>query len=190
MQVTRNSVFDDPKSHVKASLRSALMLPSLAIIDPLLTLSVPRAVTCMTGLDALTQNIEPYVSNSSNPITDAITVEGIRRAARSLPVLVCGTGSGNAIPIPLGGDKEQLQMGCAESIIHAREDMCIASVFGGIALANAKLGAVHGFAGPLGGMLQAPHGGMLCPKKAPVNKYDDGWCSSRHGIKIVVIAWT
>lgn len=110
-EATKNSVFDDPTMNVKASLRDNSMLPTLAIIDPLLTVSVPKSVTAATGLDALTQNIEPFVSNTTTPITDAITLEAIQRCARSL--LRC---------YETGND------------VDAREDMCVASLFGGIAV--------------------------------------------------------
>lgn len=142
-EVTKNSVFDDPEANVKASVRSNLMLPSLAVVDPELTVGVPKDVTAATGLDALTQCLEPYVCNQANPMTDAIALEGLTRAARSLRKVYHD-----------GSD------------IDAREDMCVASLFGGLSLANAKLGAVHGFAGPLGGMLHGPHG-ALCAAMLP-----------------------
>jgi alcohol dehydrogenase class IV len=122
---------------VKVSLRSAYLLPRLALVDPELTHSLPPAITATTGLDALTQLIEPYVSSRANPLTDALCVEGIRRAARSLQRAV-----------EAGHDAA------------AREDMALASLYGGLALANAGLGAVHGFAGPIGGMFPAPHGAV------------------------------
>lgn len=127
-EVTRNAVIASPEHRVKVSLRSPLMLPRLAVIDPELTYSMPPAVTASTGLDALTQVLEPYVCNAPNPITDALCREGIQRAARSL--------------------RRAYDNGQDAA---AREDMAVVSLFGGLALANAKLGAVHGFAGPLGG---------------------------------------
>jgi alcohol dehydrogenase class IV len=113
------------------------------VIDPLLTVSMPPGTTATSGLDALTQVIEPFISNQANPLTDALCKEGMFRAARSLRAAF-RDGSDTA----------------------AREDMCLTSLFGGLALANAKLGAVHGFAGPVGGMFDAPHGeicGILLP---------------------------
>ncbi len=136
-EVTRNAVLASPEHHVKVSLRSPLMLPKVALVDPELTYDLPSAITASTGLDALTQLIEPFTSCRANPMTDALCVEGIRRAARSLRVAF--TDGRNAA---------------------AREDMAIASLFGGLALANAGLGAVHGFAGPIGGMFPAPHGAV------------------------------
>jgi hypothetical protein len=119
------------------------MLPDVVVIDPELTLSMPKDVTAHTGLDALTQCIEPYVSNAATPIVDALSLEGIRIGARSLK---------NAYE---NGDD-----------IHAREDMCLCSYYGGLSLANAKLGAVHGFSGTLGGLLHAPHG-AICAALLP-----------------------
>ena len=142
-EVTRNAVLASPEHQVKVSLRSPLMLPRLAVIDPELTYSLPPAVTASTGLDALTQVVEPYVSNRANPLTDGLCREGMCRAARSL-LRAYHQGKDAA----------------------AREDMAVASLFGGLALANAKLGAVHGFAGPMGGMFHAPHG-VICGRLLP-----------------------
>lgn len=143
-EVTRNAVLDVPEHGVKVSLRSPMMLPSLAIVDPELTYSLPPEMTAASGLDALTQLIEPFVSVKANPLTDAICREGMAHAAKSLRRAYHN-----------GNDKE------------AREGMALASLFGGLALANAALGAVHGFAGPLGGMLHAPHG-AICAKLLPL----------------------
>jgi alcohol dehydrogenase class IV len=148
-EVTRNAVLDSPSHRVKVSLRSPLMLPRLAIVDPELTYGLPPDLTASTGLDALTQVLEPYVSHLANPLTDAICREGMQRAARSL-----------RRAYENGGDTA------------AREDMALVSLCGGLALANAKLGAVHGFAGPFGGMYPAPHGATcaaLLPHVMAVN---------------------
>ncbi|MBA3533676.1 MAG: iron-containing alcohol dehydrogenase [Ardenticatenales bacterium] len=142
-EVTRNAVLSSPEHQVKVSLRSPSMLPRLALVDPLLTHSLPPALTASTGLDALTQLIEPFVSNAPNPLTDALCREGIPRTARALPRAY------------EQGDNA-----------HARQEMALASLLGGLALANARLGAVHGFAGPLGGMFPAPHG-ALCAALLP-----------------------
>lgn len=142
-EVTRNAVLGVPEQNVKVSMRSAFMLPDAAIVDPQLTHSMPPAVTASTGLDALTQVMEPFVSHLANPLTDGFCREGLRRAARSL--LHAYTHPDDAV---------------------AREDMALASLMGGLALANAKLGAVHGFAGPLGGMYDAPHG-VICARLLP-----------------------
>ena len=136
-EVTRNAVLASPEHKLKVSLRSPLMLARVAIVDPELTYDLPPALTASTGLDALTQLIEPFVSLRANPLTDGWCEEGIRRASRSLRVAFAD-----------GHNKP------------AREDMALASLFGGLALANAGLGAVHGFAGPIGGMFPAPHGAV------------------------------
>ena len=142
-EVTCNSVLISPEHEVKVSMRSHLMLPKIAIIDPELTYSMPPSITANTGMDAITQLIEAFVSRDSNPLTDGICREGLMRTAGSMEKVF------------LDG-----------SNIKAREDMCIASLFGGIALANAKLGAVHGIAGPLGGMYPSSHGGV-CGRLLP-----------------------
>ncbi|HVU14991.1 MAG TPA: iron-containing alcohol dehydrogenase, partial [Phototrophicaceae bacterium] len=140
-EVTRNAVIASPEHKVKVSLRSPLMLPKVALVDPVLTYSMPKDVAAYTGMDALTQVIEPFTSNAANVVTDLIAFEGIKHGM--------------------------------ESIRHVREGgnldryyMALTSLFGGIALANAKLGAVHGFAGVLGGMYDAPHG-ALCAALLP-----------------------
>src|SRR5688572_31469366 len=84
-EVTRNAVLGSAEHKVKASLRSPWMLPRVAVVDPQLTLDLPPALTASTGVDALTQLIEPYVSNRANPMTDLYCAEGIRNAARALP---------------------------------------------------------------------------------------------------------
>jgi alcohol dehydrogenase class IV len=142
-EVTRNAVLMAEAQRVKVSLRSALMLASVALIDPVLTYSLPPAVTASTGLDALTQCIEPFVSPNANPLSDAVAREGIRRAAGAL--------------------RRAFRDGAD---VDARRDMAVASVCGGLALANAKLGAVHGFAAPLGGMFPVPHG-TACARLVP-----------------------
>ncbi len=134
-EVTRNAVLASPEHRFKVSLRSPLMLPRLALVDPELTCDLPPGITASTGLDALTQLIEPYVSCRANPMTDAVCLAGMSHAARSLRRACLD-----------GGDLE------------ARTGMSLASLMGGLALANAGLGVVHGFAAPLGGMFPAPHG--------------------------------
>ena len=137
-EVTRNAVLSSPAHKVKVSLRSPHMLARVALVDPELTYNMPPAITASTGLDALTQLIEPFVSTRANPMTDALSRDGICRAARSVRT-VCADGYNAA----------------------ARADMALASLYSGFALANAGLGAVHGFAGPLGGMFpNAPHGAV------------------------------
>ena len=142
-EVTRNAVLASPEHKVKVSLRSPLLQAKVAVVDPELTYNLPPELTASTGLDALTQLIEPFVCNRANPMTDGLCIEGLRRAARSL-----------RIAFGKGKDKD------------AREDMAVASLFGGLALSNAGLGAVHGFAGPIGGSFPAPHG-AICAALLP-----------------------
>jgi alcohol dehydrogenase class IV len=144
-EVTRNAVLASPEHRLKVSLRSPYMLPAVALIDPELTYDLPPSMTASTGLDALTQLIEPYVCLRANPMTDALCIEGIRRVAQSFRTAVEN-----------GRDAK------------ARADMAVASLFGGMALANAGLGAVHGFAGPIGGMFSAPHGEICAALLADV----------------------
>jgi alcohol dehydrogenase class IV len=144
-EVTRNAVIGSPDHKVKVSLRSMMMYPKLAVIDPELTYSLPPKVTASTGMDALTQVLEPYVSSEANPLTDAICKQGMCYASHSL-----------IRAYQDGQDQE------------AREMMSLVSLFGGLSLANAKLGAVHGFAGPIGGMYDAPHGAICASLLPPV----------------------
>jgi alcohol dehydrogenase class IV len=136
-EVTKNAVLASPEHAVKASLRHPAMLARVAIVDPALTVDLPPDITATTGMDALTQCIEAYVCIKATPLTDGFSAEGIRRAAVSLKTAVA-TGTN----------------------LKARTDISLASLYSGIALANAGLGAVHGFAGPLGGMFPAPHGAV------------------------------
>lgn len=148
-EVTRNAVLASPPHRMKVSLRSPLMLPRIALVDPELTYELPPALTAATGMDALTQLVEAFVSVRANPVTDGFCREGIRRAGRSL--------------------RRAFEQGDCAS---AREDMALASLLSGLALANAGLGAGHGIAAPLGGMFAAPHGAVcaaLLPHVMAVN---------------------
>ncbi len=148
-EATYNAVLSSPEHRVKVSLRSPMMMPRLAIVDPALTLTCSPAVTAASGLDALTQLIEPFTCIRPHALVDGLCREGMRRAAASL---------GRAVED--GKD------------ITARQDMSIAALFSGMALANAKLGAVHGIAAPLGGLTSAPHGAAcarLLPEVMAVN---------------------
>jgi alcohol dehydrogenase class IV len=144
-EVTANAVLGSPEHGRKASLRSAFMLPRIALVDPLLTVACPPAVTASSGLDALTQCLEPYVSVRATPLTDGLAREGLRRAAAGLRRAYAD-----------GSD------------VKARTDMAVCSLLGGMSLANAKLGAVHGFAGPIGGVVNAPHGAVCAALLAAV----------------------
>jgi len=142
-EVTRNAVLASKEHRVKVSLRSREMLPRVALVDPELTFSMSPSITASTGLDALTQVIEPYLSTRRNPLTDGFCREGMGRAAKSLRQAYEN-----------GKDAE------------ARADMSLVSMMGGLSLANAGLGAVHGFAGPFGGMFDAAHG-AICAALLP-----------------------
>ncbi len=144
-EVTANAVLTSPAHRVKASLRSPLMIPRVAIVDPLLTISCPPRVTAASGLDALTQCLEPFVSVRANALTDCLAAAGLRHAAAGLrPAYADGTN------------------------VQARGDMAMCSLLGGMALANAKLGAVHGLASAIGGTTDIPHGAACAALLAPV----------------------
>ena len=148
-EVTRNAVIGVPEHRRKVSLRDARMLPRLAVVDPALTDGCPRAVTLASGLDALTQVIEPFTSTRANAMTDALCRDAIPQALPALLRLMRGEDSA------------------------ARDTMAWVSLCGGLALANAGLGAVHGLAGPLGGLTGAAHGaicGALLPPVLRANR--------------------
>jgi alcohol dehydrogenase class IV len=148
-EVTKNAVILSPQHRVKVSLRSPLMFPDVAVVDPELTVTMSPHLTAVTGMDALTHLLETYVSNQSNPSIDELCREGLRLISASLMKAFND-----------GTDME------------ARENMAFASMLGGLALANVKLGAVHGFAGPIGGMFPVQHGAVcaaLLPGVMKVN---------------------
>ncbi len=144
-EVTRNAVLASPEHRIKASLRSPLMLARAALVDPDLLIGLPPHVIAASGLDALAQLVEPFVSLRSNALVDGLCREGLARSARSL--------------------RRAFEGDLCEPV---RVDLALASLFGGLALANAGLGAVHGIAGPLGGMFEAPHGAVCAALLAPV----------------------
>jgi hypothetical protein len=145
-EVTRNAVIGVPDQGRKVSLRDLRMLPRLAVVDPALTDHCPRSITLASGLDAVTQVIEPFVSAKANPLTDALCLQAIPRGLAALRRLM---------------DAEEAE---------ARDDMAWVSLCGGIALANAGLGAVHGLAGPLGGLTGAAHGAICGALLPPILK--------------------
>jgi alcohol dehydrogenase class IV len=148
-EVTKNAVIHSPEHNVKVSLRSPLMFPDVAVVDPELTLSLSPEITATTGMDALTHLLETFVSNQANPFIDMLCREGMRRISASL--------------------KNAFENG---KNLAARENMAFAAMLGGMALANVKLGAVHGFAGPMGGMFPVPHGAVcaaLLPAVMEIN---------------------
>ena len=135
-EVTRNSVLSG--GGVKASLRSPLMLPKVAVVDPDLLVGLPSPTIAASGMDALSQLIEPLLSQRANPFSDALARDGIRRSARSL--------------------RQAYEEGMEDAAV--REDLALASLFGGMCLANSGLGAVHGIAAAAGARLSAPHGAV------------------------------
>jgi alcohol dehydrogenase class IV len=153
-EVTRNAVLASPEHGLKASLRSPLMLPRVALVDPDLLARLPAPVVASSGLDALSQLIEPLVSIRATPATDGLAREAIPLSARALRPAHAAARAGREIA-PAD-----------------REALALASLYGGLCLANAGLGAVHGFAAPLGGMFSAPHGAVcaaLLPAVMRVN---------------------
>lgn len=141
-EATKNAVIDVPDHRRKVSLRDDRMMARVAIVDPALTDGCPRGVTLASGLDALTQVIEPYLCSRSNPATDALARAAIPQGAAALVRLMEGEDAG------------------------ARDALAWVSLSGGIALANSGLGAVHALAGVIGGMTGAAHGaicGTLLP---------------------------
>jgi len=144
-EVTRNAVLGVPEHQMKVSMRSPKMLPKVALVDPELTYSLPPNVTAATGMDAITQVLEPYVSARANPITDLFCREGL-----------------------VNGPSALLQAHRDGTDREARRKMAWTSLMGGLALANAGLGAVHGFASPIGGMFNAPHGAVCARLLSPV----------------------
>ena len=136
------AVIDVPEQQRKVSLRDDRMLPDLAIVDPALTDNAPRSITLSSGLDALTQVIEPWLCSRATPFTDALCQQAIPRGIRALKIL--------------------MEQECPAS----RDEMAWVSLCGGLALANAGLGVIHGLAGPLGGLSRASHG-ALCGSLLP-----------------------
>jgi alcohol dehydrogenase class IV len=142
-EVTKNAVIASREGKYKKSIRSALLVPDVALLDPELSLTVPADITAETGMDALTQLIESYVSIKAQPIPTALALYGIELCGKYLQ-RACRN----------GGDKE------------AREGMMLASLLSGLALANSGLGAAHGIAAALGAIAEVPHGracAMLLP---------------------------
>jgi alcohol dehydrogenase class IV len=142
-EVTRNAVVGVPDRGVKRSMRGDRLLPRVAVVDPTLAAAAPRPVAAAAGLDALIQLFEAFVSRAAQPLTDALIRDGLPRAARALRALAAGAAT--------AADWE---------------DLSLASLYGGMALANAGLGAAHGLAAPLGGRLGVPHG-VACAALIP-----------------------
>ena len=144
-EATRNAVLST--GTVKVSLRGPQLMPRLAVVDPGYAIGAPRDLTAWTGMDALTQLVEPLLSRFANPLTDALCRQGIPLSVAALPA---------ALRDPLD--------------LSARSDLALASLLSGMALANARLGAVHGLAAPLGGMVPCPHGAVCARLLVPAWK--------------------
>ena len=167
-EVTRNAVIGVPEHRRKVSLRDARMIPDVAIVDPALTDGAPRGVTFASGLDAVTQVIEPYLSVKASPLTDALCADAVPRGLRALLRLAEAEDQG------------------------ARDDIALTSLIGGMALANAGLGAVHGLAGVIGGRTGAPHGEIcaaLLPHVLALNAQSSGLSDSGRGRIARVLGW-
>jgi alcohol dehydrogenase class IV len=147
-EVTKNAVISVPDAQKKVSLRDVRMLPDIAIVDPALTDGAPASVTFGSGFDAITQVIEPFLSVKASPMTDALCRDAIPRGLAAIRRLS-------------DGDDPK-----------ARDDMALTSLLGGMALANAGLGAVHGLAGVIGGRTGAPHGEICAALLPHVLAYD------------------
>lgn len=165
-EVTRNAVLTSAEHQVKVSLRSPFMLPSVALVDPELTLDLPPAITAATGMDALSQLIEPFFSARANPVTDSFCLTGIVRIARNL--------------------RDVFHDG---RNIAARTDLALGALLGGLSLANAGLGAVHGFAAAIGGAYRAPHGAVCAALLAPVIEVNMAALATRGKGSAVLRMW-
>ncbi|HET9487844.1 MAG TPA: iron-containing alcohol dehydrogenase, partial [Chryseosolibacter sp.] len=147
-EATTNAVISETGTNgFKRSLRHYNFVPEIAIVDPLLTLSCSPETTAASGMDAFTQLAESYLSTAANPLTDALAYEGLRQIATSL--------------------KKSFDDG---NSLEARTGMALASYLSGVTLANAGLGLVHGFASPIGGYFEIPHGTICSALMSPANK--------------------
>ena len=155
-EVTPNGVFTDKTSNIKQSIRGGTILPSLALVDPVLCVDCPTAVTAASGLDALTQGIESYISRNANNATDAWAMQGVKLILNAIETAVAdGTN------------------------ISARSDMSEGTMLGAMAFAVSGLGAVHGLAHPVGAVTHKAHGlvcGILLPQ---VLKWNYPVCSQK-----------
>jgi len=142
-ECTNNAVLSDPERRIKKSLRDARMVPSVALVDPALTLTAPPGVTAQSGMDALCQAVECFVTKAANPVTDSLALRAIELIASNLPLAVSR----------------------GDSLAH-REPVTLGSLMTGMAFGNSGLGAVHGLAHPLGIRFGIPHG-LVCAVLLP-----------------------
>ena len=136
-EVTWSSVINDTDNHYKMTIKSTYMAATVALVDPMLTLTVPPAITASTGMDALTHAIEAYTAKNANPISDALALQSVELICRSL------------VTAYREGDN-----------LYARDEMMMGSLLGGMAFSHSDVASVHCMAEALGGSLDLPHG--LC----------------------------
>lgn len=149
-EVTNVAIFSDKEAQLKKGIVSDYLLPDVALVSPIMTLTCPRSVTAASGVDALVHAVESYLSVNASPITDAIALGAIKLIAKALPKAYANPAN-----------------------LQAREDMATASLMAGMAFGNAGVGAVHALAYPLGGRFNIAHGvsnALLLPYVMAWNK--------------------
>jgi len=149
-EVTNVAIFSDKEAQLKKGIVSDYLLPDVALVSPIMTLTCPRSVTAASGVDALVHAVESYLSVNASPITDAIALGAIKLIAKALPKAYANPAN-----------------------LQAREDMATASLMAGMAFGNAGVGAVHALAYPLGGRFNIAHGvsnALLLPYVMEWNK--------------------
>jgi alcohol dehydrogenase class IV len=149
-EMTNNGVISDRERRAKASIRDESLIPAVALVDPEVTVSSPPRVTAMSGVDALVQAVESYLSRFATPMTEALSLRAAEELAAALPAVVA-----------CGGD------------LALRTRAAWGSAMAGLALSNARLGVIHGIAHPVGVRFQVPHGlvcGVLLPAALEFNR--------------------
>jgi len=157
-EVTFNAVLSDPSNHVKKSIRDPRLAADIAIVDPVLTLSLPPSITVNSGMDALVQAIEAFTSKGATPLTDVYAYSAIERIAANI--------------IKVHQDEQDLA---------ARTEMAMGSLMAGIALCNARLGAVHGLAHSIGIIGGKPHGLICAVLLVPVMRFNLAVSYAKYG---------
>ncbi|WP_337154362.1 iron-containing alcohol dehydrogenase [Pseudomonas protegens] len=149
-EVTNVAILSDKVAQLKKGIVSDYLLPDVALVSPVMTLTCPRSVTAASGVDALVHAVESYLSLNGSPITDSLALGAIRLIVRALPKAYANPAN-----------------------LQAREDMATASLMAGMAFGNAGVGAVHALAYPLGGRFNIAHGvsnALLLPYVMAWNK--------------------